>query len=102
MVESGLRPGTISITLNLDVALRHLRHEHESRHTWIDALYVNQKDDGDKSAQVTQMSRVYKQADRTVSLLGPEASNSNKVIEMLEDLAGKVEVSWDDFDMQSS
>jgi hypothetical protein len=39
----------LSITRNLDIAHRHLRHRSEPRSIWVDAIYINRKDDQEKS-----------------------------------------------------
>lgn len=51
----------IDITVNLYSALRHLRHERESKFLWIDAICIDQKNDKEREAQVLQCGR-YTQA----------------------------------------
>lgn len=47
---------------NLFIALKHLRLEHEPRILWIDALCINQSNDGERGHQVTQMGMIYQGA----------------------------------------
>ncbi|KAF1359890.1 hypothetical protein EJ07DRAFT_92521, partial [Lizonia empirigonia] len=79
-VQSELKSGSVSITRNLDIALRHLRYQNVARRMWIDALCINQADDQEKSIQVARMGDIFKTADITLSWLGPEENNSNNAI----------------------
>lgn len=47
---------------NLFLALQHLRLESETRFLWIDALCINQLDDGERGHQVAQMGVIYSHA----------------------------------------
>ena len=46
-------------TENLESALRHLRSREDARVLWVDAICINQNDDGEKGEQVGQMDMVY-------------------------------------------
>src|SRR5687768_6221325 len=59
---SGNPNGQISVTMNLEIALRHLRDATQPRQLWIDALCINQADNAEKGAQVAMMGDVYRQA----------------------------------------
>ncbi|KAI0114184.1 HET-domain-containing protein [Hypoxylon sp. NC0597] len=48
---------------------------------WIDALCINQSDLPERSAQVTQMRRIYSQAQRIAIWLGPAADESDLAME---------------------
>lgn len=50
----------VSVTGNLAHALRALRHKDAKRWLWIDAVCINQNDDGEKTAQVNMMRRIYR------------------------------------------
>ena len=50
---------------------------------WIDALCINQADNGEKCAQVQQMHKIYHQAAYVISWLGPEANGSARAIHVL-------------------
>jgi hypothetical protein len=60
----------VSVTVNLESALRHLRRVDESRILWADALCINQGDTVEKTAQVKMMAEIYKYSSRTVLWLG--------------------------------
>jgi hypothetical protein len=61
----------LSITANLDCALRHLRYEDRCRVLWVDALCINQADVSERNHQVQLMRQVYSGADTVVIWLGP-------------------------------
>jgi hypothetical protein len=61
-IDAKLQP----LTATLDRALRALRHETEVRTLWIDALCIDQGNNGEKSTQVQQMLKVYQHAERVV------------------------------------
>ncbi|KAI1868839.1 hypothetical protein JX265_006818 [Neoarthrinium moseri] len=84
----------ISITHNLDIAIRHLRYLDGPRYMWIDALCINQKDDNEKSHQIPIMWQIYKLAKCVVVWLGPEGNDSNYALTMLDSIARKVIVDW--------
>ncbi|KAF2966877.1 hypothetical protein GQX73_g6694 [Xylaria multiplex] len=89
----------ISITPNLAVALQHLRYQDEPRTLWIDAICINQNDLSEKSHQVAFMGEVYKHASRVIVWLGPEADNSDRALEVLNEIGSQVTVDWDSFTM---
>ncbi|XPS95616.1 hypothetical protein M3J09_004901 [Ascochyta lentis] len=63
----------LTITQNLDCALRHLRYRSiYPRVLWIDALCINQQDLEERSHQVQLMSTVYTQAADVLKWLGPD------------------------------
>lgn len=76
----GAHLGTLPITRNLDVTLRHLRQPMEARYIWVDALCINQADLDEKSGQVGSMHHVFMAATRTVAWLGPETNDSDTAI----------------------
>lgn len=94
--------GVISITKNLDTALRHLRHKDEPRLIWIDALCIDQTNDEEKSKQVAVMGRIFSLASRVVIWLGREEDSSSAALELLHQLARNVEVDWRSFTMRPS
>ncbi|KAF4232490.1 hypothetical protein CNMCM6457_004816 [Aspergillus fumigatiaffinis] len=63
--------GQLSITLNLDIALRHLRLPHAHRRLWVDAICINQEDLRERERQVGYMRLVYKHAVAVIAWLGP-------------------------------
>lgn len=78
----------IPVTKNLYDALKGLRQVEQDRVIWADALCINQKDDEDKSAQVSKMNHIYARATRVVVWLGAdEAGNADGAFSMLCTLA---------------
>jgi Heterokaryon incompatibility protein (HET) len=75
----------ISVTRNLVSALLQMR---DSGFTslWVDAICINQEDREERSAQVTRMSAIYKEASAVVVWLGPASDGSDKVMKMLHGL----------------
>lgn len=60
----------ILITVNLELAIRHLRRRQGRRTIWIDALCINQHDLAERSAQVQEMGNIYSSAERVLVWLG--------------------------------
>lgn len=57
------------VTMNLEVALRYLRHVSEKRVMWIDAICINQRDIEERGS-VMHMGSVYSGASRVIAWLG--------------------------------
>lgn len=62
---------TVTVTLNLHLALEHLVRDCEALVIWIDAICINQSDDEEKARQVLYMRDIYAQAEETLVWLGP-------------------------------
>lgn len=75
------------ITESLYIAFMYLRHEIHKRTIWVDAVCINQKDDGERSQQVRVMADIYEKATQVVVWLGEEADDSNLAMGVLEQLA---------------
>jgi hypothetical protein len=58
------------ITINLERALRHLRHQLTDTLLWIDALSINQTDDRERTHQVNLMGNIYKSSQGVLVYLG--------------------------------
>lgn len=58
------------ITKSLDAALRQTRLTSGVRVLWADAICINQADDGEKSAQVAIMGKIYQSGKQTLAWLG--------------------------------
>ena len=71
---------TVTVTLNLHLALEHLVREREDLVIWIDAICINQSDDEEKARQVLYMRDIYSQAEETLVWLGPSIT-----VNMLDD-----------------
>ena len=57
----------LSITANLEKALRYLRYQTEPRTLWVDAVCINQADIEELNQQVALMRDVYTNASRVVA-----------------------------------
>lgn len=60
----------LSITQNLDQALRRLRRKRRFRPIWVDALCINQQDNVEKIRQISLMAEIYSKASQTIIWLG--------------------------------
>ncbi|TVY81545.1 Heterokaryon incompatibility protein 6 OR allele [Lachnellula suecica] len=79
-----------SIGASLSIALRHLRLPNQPRVIWCDSLCINQSDLVERAAQVLRMGDIYREADRVVVWLGPEADDSSVAIETLDHIGSNV------------
>jgi hypothetical protein len=94
-LNSGDGAHRLSITRNLDIALRHLRSRSEPRSIWVDAICINQKDNQEKSEQVASMFAIYDLARRVLMWLGPAENESDDALALLRSLGAEVDVDWD-------
>lgn len=69
-----------SVTRNLKLALRYLRHEDAPRTLWIDAMCINPGDYEEKMRQVLMMRSIYTRASRVVVWLGKESFSWPKYV----------------------
>ncbi|KAJ4388243.1 hypothetical protein N0V93_008850 [Gnomoniopsis smithogilvyi] len=79
---------------NLKDALQHLRDSHRERVMWIDALCIDQSNDGEKSSQVALMGQIFARAARVVVWLGLERNASGVAMKCLEDIGSQIDVFW--------
>jgi hypothetical protein len=63
------------------MALLHLRDRFVERIIWIDAICINQDDNGEKGQQVQTMAKIYAKASRVIVWLGEAADNSDQALE---------------------
>ncbi|KAF7531963.1 hypothetical protein G7054_g8392 [Neopestalotiopsis clavispora] len=63
----------ISVTKNLEDALRRFRLANRPRRLWIDAICINQNDDKEKGHQIPLMSAIYRGAATVLVWLGRDA-----------------------------
>jgi hypothetical protein len=89
--EYALRPrledlGQLHVTLNLLIALKHLRRDHVPRILWVDAICINQEDLRERSSEVGQMGWIYSKADSVIAWLGPSSDNSALALTTLRSL----------------
>jgi hypothetical protein len=81
-------------TVNLELALRNLRHERSVRKLWVDAICIDQEDDTERNAQIKQMAKIYGRASRVLIWLGQIDSKSELAFDMVE---RSIRPSVDDF-----
>ncbi|KAI1660347.1 HET-domain-containing protein [Daldinia decipiens] len=90
----------ILVTRNLDIALRHLRRDNTPRVMWIDALCINQKNEVEKSPQVSIMGEIFRLAHRVIAWLGPEENDSSGAMYLMDYLGSQVEVDFVKIEMR--
>lgn len=73
------------VTANLDSALRHIRESKRVVNIWADAISINQTDDEEKSQQVRQMGKVYKNAYLTIIYVGEGTDKSDNLFSWMND-----------------
>ncbi|KAH8822065.1 heterokaryon incompatibility protein-domain-containing protein [Xylogone sp. PMI_703] len=81
---------TLSVTRNLDIVLRYLRHRDRSRTLWIDAICINQHDIAERSNQVRIMADIYSLATDATIWLGPEQNHSDHAMEILTRISSAI------------
>ncbi|KAK6080383.1 ankyrin and het domain protein [Seiridium cupressi] len=89
---------TVTVTRNLDVALRHLRYGHKDpRVMWVDAICIDQGNEKEKGPQVARMGQVFKCAARVLVWLGPEQNHSDLAMQLISYVGPQISVSWPPF-----
>lgn len=79
----------LKISVNLESALQHIRDPEFPRVLWIDAMSIDQKNDIEKSEQVTQMRKIYARAKEVVTWLGPSRDNSDLAIDWIQNFGAQ-------------
>ena len=76
----------VQITENLADFLRYRRRDLPDKidTLWIDAICINQKDNGEKNIQLLLMRQVYENANRTIVWLGAEKEECEKGLELID------------------
>ncbi|KAE8454201.1 hypothetical protein EG329_005126 [Mollisiaceae sp. DMI_Dod_QoI] len=69
---------SIYITKNCEAALRRLRDLNSERTLWVDAICINQGNDGERGHQVGIMRDIYSHATQTLIWLGEASKGRNK------------------------
>ncbi|VUC35364.1 unnamed protein product [Clonostachys rosea] len=86
---------TMSIGINLECALKHLRFPDRVRTLWVDAVCINQNNISERDEQVKRMATIYKEATRVVVWLGPESESSVLAIKTLAFLGQQIVMTMD-------
>ncbi|CAG8977320.1 hypothetical protein HYALB_00009191 [Hymenoscyphus albidus] len=81
------------VTQNLGTALENLMGS-EVRVLWIDAICINQKDDKERSDQVSKMRTIYAQASAVVVWLGNHSQHSTLAVSLLQEMDAKLNDKW--------
>jgi hypothetical protein len=76
--------GTIAITVSLFRALSAIRHQHQDRTLWADAICIDQENDSEKCDQIPLMDRIYGGAQRVLVYLGEEDDTTELAVKLLE------------------
>lgn len=79
----------VSVTTNLESALRHLRDYHINTicgfPLWVDAICINQDDTEERNSQVDMMGEIYRSAARVLPWLGEGDDDTDWLIPLLRD-----------------
>lgn len=81
------RQGWVKIPLNLGHALRAVQDDTKDVFVWADSICINQKDNRDKTQQLSLIPNIYDQAEQVILWLGVEKENSAQAHKILHDLS---------------
>ena len=73
----------VSVTENLNMALKYLRDPQLTRVLWIDAICTNQESIEEKNKQIPLMGQIYAQASRVIVWLGGSQDGGDKALERI-------------------
>jgi hypothetical protein len=82
----------MKIGFNLKSALRRIRDRTEFKRLWVDAICINQNNQNERSEQVKEMARIYRQAARVLCWLGEEDRFVKLAFDTLEELCWAVKI----------
>jgi hypothetical protein len=82
-----LRDTALIITTSLHSALRHVRRTNRITLIWAGAICINQRDDAERSAQVSMIYNIYHKAEMVLTLLGENTDNNLRAIWMMGQLS---------------
>ncbi|MCJ1327551.1 hypothetical protein MMC10_004221 [Thelotrema lepadinum] len=92
---------SLTITVNLFAALKHLRFEDHARILWADAACINQEDEDEKSKQVALMPQIYSRAEQVLIWLGEETREVKDAFSTIKQALSLVEArgvrTWEVF-----
>lgn len=90
-ITMGFLREKLHITPHLGLALRLLRSECTSAYIWVDAICINQRDLGEKAAQIPLMAQIFNHAREVVIWLG---ENVMPTFTSLLSLCGRANTWW--------
>jgi hypothetical protein len=79
----------VSVGENLAAALSHIRKPDRPIALWVDAICINQKDNLEKSHQVSIMTEIYTKAEYVVAWLGVATDSSDKAMNLYSTIGPK-------------
>lgn len=80
------RQGWLKIPINLSHALHVLQHNTEDIFVWADSICINQKDNRDKTQQLSRIPDIYGMAEQVILWLGVEKDDSIQAHKILHGL----------------
>jgi hypothetical protein len=84
-IRVGMQTLKKRVTRELALALKYLRHAHEERTLWIDAICIDQGNPDERNQQVQMMSRIYTRAKRVCIWLGESNDETHEAIKFVQD-----------------
>lgn len=97
----GIGDSVLNVSVNLEEALRELRHEKEDMMLWVDQICINQQDEEEKASQVQQMKEIYSEALRVVAWVGPAKDESDLIFKHLKTIGEAASIGGGDFEPES-
>jgi hypothetical protein len=91
---------TFPVTRNLYEALKAVRDENTTYTLWVDAVCINQKDDDEKSHQISLMKKIFESATRTIAFLGTSTKHTDAAFEAIQRIHEKFPIDLDQLDTQ--
>ncbi|KAK6849440.1 hypothetical protein PG995_013273 [Apiospora arundinis] len=73
----------VSVTVNLENALRHLRSPSNIRVLWVDALCIDQSDSAERGVQIRLMKSIFSEARRVLIWLGPSTADTEAAFKLI-------------------
>lgn len=87
----------VGIPLNAKVVLERVRYPECDRVVWIDAICINQKDEGEKQTQVGLMYEVYSFTQRNLVWLGGDTGDVAEAVAAIEEILADARRETDDY-----
>ncbi|KXT07058.1 hypothetical protein AC579_5870 [Pseudocercospora musae] len=75
------------VTQNSSYALWQARHHYPGTYVWMDAICINQRDKGEKNAQVAIMGDIYESATSVMACIGLADTHSEKVFRFAPEIS---------------